>query len=109
MFSKLLCIVNISCYKKEQLKLHRSLLGVKGGSKTALGTALSPTFNCNAKLIFLDQISGKSTTDSTKLLENEHKSIKQGGILSPVLFNIYMDKLSIALNCYWWQNGWSAA
>ena len=24
--------------------------------------------------------------------------IKQGGILSPVLFNIYMDKLSIALN-----------
>ena len=24
--------------------------------------------------------------------------VKQGGILSPVLFNIYMDKLSIALN-----------
>ena len=31
MFSKLLCIVNISSHKKEQLKLHRSLLGVKGG------------------------------------------------------------------------------
>ena len=24
--------------------------------------------------------------------------VKQGGILSPVLFNIYMDKLSMALN-----------
>ena len=36
-FSKLLSIVNISCYKKEQLKLHRSLLGVKReGGKTAL-------------------------------------------------------------------------
>ena len=30
-FSKQLCIVNIRCYKTEQLKLHRSLLGVKGG------------------------------------------------------------------------------
>ena len=29
--SKLLYIVNISSYKKEQLKLHRSFLGVKGG------------------------------------------------------------------------------
>ena len=25
-------------------------------------------------------------------------AVKQGGVLSPVLFNIYMDKLSIALN-----------
>ena len=31
MFSKLLCIVNKSSYEKEQLKLHQSLLGVKGG------------------------------------------------------------------------------
>ena len=31
MFLKLLCFVNISCYKKDQLKLHRSLLGVKRG------------------------------------------------------------------------------
>ena len=31
MFSKLLCIVNKSSYKKEQLKLHQSPLGVKGG------------------------------------------------------------------------------
>ena len=36
-FSKLLCIVNKSSYEKEQLKLHQSLLGVKGGgAKTAL-------------------------------------------------------------------------
>ena len=36
--SNLLCIVNISSCKKEQLTLHRSLLGVKGGGggKTAL-------------------------------------------------------------------------
>ena len=31
MFSKLLCIVNKSSYKNEELKLHQSLLGVKGG------------------------------------------------------------------------------
>ena len=31
MLSKLLCIVNKSSYEKEQLKLHQSLLGVKGG------------------------------------------------------------------------------
>ena len=33
-------------YKKEQLKLHRFFLGVKGGgAKTALRTVLSPLFN----------------------------------------------------------------
>ena len=31
MFSKPLCIVNKSSYEKEQLKLHQSFLGVKGG------------------------------------------------------------------------------
>ena len=33
-----MCIVNKISYKKEQLKLHQSLLGVKGGggAKTAL-------------------------------------------------------------------------
>ena len=46
-FSKLLCIVNKSSYKKEQLKLHQSLLGVKGGEGK---TAFSPTFSCNAKI-----------------------------------------------------------
>ena len=38
-----------SSYKKEQLKLHQSLLGVKGGAETAL----SPTFSCNAKHQYL--------------------------------------------------------
>ena len=33
---KLRCIVNKSSYEKEQLKLHQSLLSVKGGPKTAL-------------------------------------------------------------------------
>ena len=40
MFSKLLYIINISRYKKEQLKLHYISLckggGGRGGSKTAL-------------------------------------------------------------------------
>ena len=52
MFSKLLYIINVSSYKKEQLKLHRSFLGVKGaggGQKTAL----SPTFSCNGKKLKL--------------------------------------------------------
>ena len=72
MFSKLLCIVNISCSKKEQLKSHRSLLGVKGGAKTAL----SPKFNCNAKMqYFFNQILVKGTTNSTKFLKNVHKNI----------------------------------
>ena len=35
-FSKLPCIVNINSYKKEQLKLHRSLLGVRGEGGSAL-------------------------------------------------------------------------
>ena len=33
--------------KKEQLKLHRSFLGVKGGGGAK--TVLSPTFSCNGK------------------------------------------------------------
>ena len=36
MFSRLLYIVSICCYKKEQLKLHRSLLGVKEGGGTII-------------------------------------------------------------------------
>ena len=27
--------------------------------------------------------------------------VKQGGVISPILFNIYMDDLSTALNRYW--------
>ena len=27
------------------------------------------------------------------------KSVKQGGIISPMLFNLYMDDLSLPLNC----------
>ena len=46
MFSKLLCIVNKNSYENEELKLHQSLLGVKGGGAK---TALFPTFSCNAK------------------------------------------------------------
>ena len=50
-FSKLLCIDDISSYKKEQLKLHRSLLSVKEGAKNSpLTSPLSLTFSCNAKM-----------------------------------------------------------
>ena len=49
-FSKLRCIVNKSSYEKEQLKLHQSLLGVKGGGAKP---ALSPTFSCIAKNQYL--------------------------------------------------------
>ena len=69
--SKLLCIVNISSYKKEQLKLHGSHFGVKGGGgiKRAFCTALSPTFSCNAKKsLFVGQILVKSMTNSTNTL-----------------------------------------
>ena len=42
LFSKLPCIVNISSYKKEQFKLHRSLLGVRGeGGISPLNSPLS--------------------------------------------------------------------
>ena len=76
MFSKLLCIVNLSCSKKEQLKWHRSLLGVKGGgakqpSEQPSLQHLTVTLKCNV----LDQILVKSTTNSTKLLKNVHKNI----------------------------------
>ena len=35
-FSKLPCIVNISSYRKEQFKLHRSLLDVREGGISPL-------------------------------------------------------------------------
>ena len=40
-------LIIISSYKKERLKLHRSLLGVKGDGEGE--TALFPTFSCNGK------------------------------------------------------------
>ena len=69
MFSKLLCIVNIiiSSYKKEQLKLHRSLLCVKGG-----GVQKQPSeepslqhLAVTVKINILGQILVKRTTNST--------------------------------------------
>ena len=70
MSSKLLCIVIISCYKKEQLKLHRSLLGVKGGgakqpSEQPSLQHLTVTPKCN---IFGPNLV-KSTTNSTNTLQ----------------------------------------
>ena len=68
MFSKLLCIVNIRCYKVDQLKLHRSLiLGVKGGGgqKQPSPQHLTVTLKCN---IFFQNLV-KSTTSSTNTLE----------------------------------------
>ena len=32
--------------------------------------------------------------------------VKQGGIISPILFNVYMDDLSIALNSSGIGRGW---
>ena len=67
MFSKLLCIVNISCYKRK--KMHQSLLGVKGGgakqpSEQPSLQHLTVTLKCN---IFGPNLV-KSTTNSTKTL-----------------------------------------
>ena len=50
---------NISSYKKEQLKLHRSLVGVKGGGEWR---AVTVKFN------ILGQILVKSATNSTNNL-----------------------------------------
>ena len=47
MFSKLLYMINISSYNKEQLKLCQPFHGVKGGGGAK--TALSSTFSCNCK------------------------------------------------------------
>ena len=66
MFSKLLYIANISRYKKRQLKLHRSLLGVKGGGAK---TAPSPTLIAvTVKINILVQILVKSAMYLTNTL-----------------------------------------
>ena len=47
-------IVNKSFYEKEQLKLHQSLLGVKGGGQNQPSEQPSlPTFSCIAKNQYL--------------------------------------------------------
>ena len=40
-FKKKTCMVNMSNYKKEQFKLHRSLLGVRLGINLALNSPVS--------------------------------------------------------------------
>ena len=78
MFSKLLCIVNIRCYKIEQLKLHRSLLGVKGGGQKRPPEQPSPqhltviTLKCN---IFFYQIKLKARQTQQTHLENVYKNV----------------------------------
>ena len=75
MFSKLLCIVNISRCKK-QLKLHRSLLGVKGGG----GWSKQPSLQHLAvtiKIKFLGHIFVRSTTSQQILFDNVDKNTIQ--------------------------------
>ena len=64
-----LCIVNISSYEKEQLKLRRPILGVKGGwgqqpSKQPSLQHLAVTL----KIIIVGQILVEITTNSTNTL-----------------------------------------
>ena len=74
MFSKLLCIVNIRCYKIEQLKVHQSLLGVKGGG--GVGGQKQPSEQPSPQHstvmlkynIFFYQILVKSAPNSTNTL-----------------------------------------
>ena len=63
-------IVNISSYEKEQLKLHRSLVGVKGGGGQKQPSE-QPSLQYLAvtlKSIFLGHILVESTTNSTNTL-----------------------------------------
>ena len=74
MFSKLLCIVNISCYKIEHMKLYRSLLGVKGEGGGPKQPSEQPSLQ-HLTLTLKNQILVKSTTNSTNTLANVHKNI----------------------------------
>ena len=64
---KLPCIVDISSYKKEQLKLHGSLLGVKGGGGSASEQSSLQHLAVMIKLIVLGHLV-KSATNSTNTL-----------------------------------------
>ena len=85
MFSKPLCIVNISSYEKEQLKLRRPILGVKGGwgqkhlSKQPSLQHLAVTL----KIIMVGQILVKITTNSTNTIR------KCTSTLSNSFLNLY--------------------
>ena len=78
MFSKQLCIVNIRCYKIEQLKLHRSLLDVKGGggqkqpSEQPSFQHLTVTLKCN---ILFTKFKLKIRQTQQTHLKNVHKNI----------------------------------
>ena len=73
MFSKLLYIVNRSSSTKEQLKLHRSLLGVKGGGgkNSPLNSHLSNIIAVTVKINILDKVRQTQQIQ----LENVHKNI----------------------------------
>ena len=76
MFSKLLYIVNRRSSKKEQLKLHRSLLGVKGGGgNSPMNGPLSNIIAVTVKIKFLGQILDKVQQTQHILLENVHTNI----------------------------------
>ena len=77
--SKLLYIVNISSYKKEQLKLLRSFLGVRGGGNNSLlNSPLSPTFSCNGKKIKLWRRGSENNTMRSSISDqyNENASTR---------------------------------
>ena len=63
--SKLLYIVDISSYKKEQLKLHRSFLGVKAGGGGG-GSGVAKVSGARGKLEFC-------APPSKKFLKNDNK------------------------------------
>ena len=79
MFSKLKYVVNISSSKKVQLKLHRSLLGVKGGGvkNSPLNSRLSNIIAVTVKINVLGQILVKVRQTQQILLDNVHKNIIQ--------------------------------
>ena len=60
---------NSSSYKKEQFKLHRSCLGVKGGPKQPSEQPYLQRLAVTGRSIFLGQLLVKSMTNSTNTLQ----------------------------------------